>query len=90
MPGLSRERTKACTFGHEARLQEPPQRHDDLSGDGDDRNSSDTSLGVADAFTEPLADGAVGLVHQPKPGELDGMMPDDGVASLADPLVALS
>ena len=64
MPALSREWPKARALGHEARLQEPPQGHEDLSGDGDNRDPSDTSLGVADTFMEPLGDSAVGLVHQ--------------------------
>ena len=90
VPGLFRQRTKACTFGHEARLQEPPQSHDDLRA----------TATIAIRRTRPLASPTRSWNHwlmalsgwciRPKPGELDGMMPDDGVAGLADPLVALS
>src|SRR6201981_3030963 len=51
------------------------------------RNSPDTALEFANTFAEPDTQGAVRLMPQPQPGELNHDRASLGVASLADPLI---
>src|SRR5262249_27991612 len=53
----------------------------------DDRNSPDTALEFADTSAKPDTQGAVRLMPQPQPGELNHDRASLGVASLTDPLI---
>src|SRR5512142_782695 len=48
-----------------------PERHQQLTGERHDRDSADPPSTWADALAEPDAQGGVGLMAQPEPGQLD-------------------
>src|ERR1700741_2532661 len=74
-------------FRNQTCLEIAPEHNQQLACDGDDRNSPDTALEFANTFAEPDTQGAVRLMPQPQPGELNHDRASLGVASLADPLI---
>src|SRR5262249_17333927 len=74
-------------FRHHAVLEIAPERDQQLACDGDDRNPPDTPLEFANTFAEPDTQGAVRLMPQPQPRELNHHGASLGVTSLADPLL---
>src|ERR1700753_3679956 len=58
-----------------------------LAGDGDDSNAPYAALEFANTVAEPNTQGAVRLMPQPQPGELNHDRASLGVAGLTDPLI---
>src|SRR3979490_763977 len=78
-----------CTGWDDAGFEIAPQSYQELARHCYDRDAPRASFEVADAFAEPDAQGTIGLIAQPGPGEFDHHRARHGIASLADPLVAL-
>src|SRR6202022_736999 len=76
-----------CAFRRQAVLEIAPERDQQLACDGDDRNPPDTALEFANTFAEPDTQGAVRLMPQPQPCELNHHGASLGVTSLADTLI---
>jgi hypothetical protein len=55
----------------QAGLEITPERNQELARHGQDGDAPDAALHGADPLAQLDAQGAVGLVAQPKPGELD-------------------
>src|SRR5213078_1387639 len=85
----TRSGLKERTGRHQAGLQIAPQSHQELACHGHDGDATRPALEVTDAFPEPDAQGAAGLIAQPRPGELDHHAARRGIAGLADALVAI-
>src|SRR5438132_2919098 len=69
--GRLQARTQHGAGGHHAGLEITPERHHELAGERHDGDAPDAALDVAHPLAEPAAQGAVGLVPKPQPGELD-------------------
>src|SRR5262249_2528203 len=85
----TRSGLKDRTGRHQAGFQIAPQSHQELARHGHDGNPARPALKVADTFAEPDAQGAITLIAQPRPGELDHHTARHGIAGLADALVAI-
>src|SRR3954453_8360073 len=66
-----------------------PEGHQELPGEGHDRDPADPPPSRPDPFPEPGAQGGVRLVAEPEPGELDHGVAQASVARLGDALLAL-
>src|SRR5882672_6055065 len=86
--GRLQARTQHGAGGHHAGLEITPERHHELAGERHDGDAPDAALDVAHPLAEPAAQGAVGLVPKPQPGELDREFAGAPVAGFADALVA--
>src|SRR5258708_33105943 len=82
--------TQVLAHGHDAVLEEAPQRHHQLARQGDDGDAPDAALLIADACVEPAAQRTAGLMASPQPSQLDGCRARSRVAGLADALLALA
>jgi len=69
-------------------LKIAPQRHQELAGERHDGDAAHPPFLLADALTEPDAEGTAGLVAQPQPGPFNHRRTDQATARLADALVA--
>jgi len=69
-------------------LDEMPELDEESTRQCDDPGSS-MAPASAEAFLEPTAEAALGLVPEPQPGEFDHPRADSCVACLADSLLAL-
>src|SRR5213593_1195954 len=76
-------------LGHDARLEIPPERNQQLAGEGDDPDPPHATAPVPEAGMVPARQGALRLPAQPRPRDLDRHRPDESVPGLRDPLLAL-
>src|SRR3984893_12761000 len=60
-----------CTGWDDAGFEIAPQSYQELARHCYDRDAPRASFEVADAFAEPDAQGTIGLIAQPGPGEFD-------------------
>src|SRR5215831_18119789 len=88
MLGVTASGFEQRALRYQAGLEIAPKRHQELARQRHDRNAPDPPLQDAHPFAEPDAQGAVGLVAQPQPSELDHGFARLGVAGLADSLLA--
>src|SRR5438128_12515383 len=83
-------RTGRCfqlrSFGNGSRFQVTPQIDDQPSGQGHDTNPPHACASSGKPFVVPLAQFAVGLQPEPRPGDLDEQFSDSPVSGPADSL----
>jgi hypothetical protein len=78
---------QSSAFRHQACLEIAPERNQQLACDRDDRNPPDAAFEFANTIAEPDTQGAVRLMSQPHPRELNHDSASLGIASLADTLI---
>src|SRR6516162_1752212 len=78
---------QSSAFRHQTCLEIAPERNQQLACDSDDRNPPDAALEFANTIAEPDTQGAVRLMSQPHPRELNHGRASLGVTSLADTLI---
>src|SRR6516165_7196255 len=68
---LEFSRRTSGTFRHQTCLEIAPERNQQFACDCDDRNPPDTTFEFADTFAKPDTQGALRLMPQPQPRELN-------------------
>src|SRR5215210_3611445 len=76
-------------IGNHARVEISPQRDHQSSRDGDNPNLARAGPTVRIALLIPLREGALRLILQPAPRQLDRDRPNLRIARLTDPLVPI-
>src|SRR5207247_6112067 len=71
------------------RPAQPPQRNQQLAGQGDDPDPPHPAAPVPEAGLAPARQGTLGLPAQPRPRDLDRHRPHEPVPGLRNPLFAL-
>ena len=87
-PTNSLRRLERCSLRHDALLQIPPERHDQLARQSHQRDPTHAACHRADTGAVPTGQSAARLMPQPQPCQFDGASPRSRVARPSDALVA--
>jgi hypothetical protein len=81
---LARSGFQDGSFGKRTGLDVAPQGDEKLAGEGHNPDLAGPGATAREALVVPMGEGAVGLVAEPAPGDLDGQAADPAVAGSAD------
>src|SRR5215831_4080610 len=78
-----------CALRNEPGGEITPQRHNQLARQRDDGDALGAPASIGRTGAEPVAEGAVRLMAEPKPGQFDCLVASTPIACLADALLAV-